>query len=62
MVGCFFKLFFTHRQRREYLKRYLPWAIENSKQMKPLMPIYWEKRWEQKVNDLRAELGIKPFQ
>ncbi|EDW17813.1 ubiquinone biosynthesis protein COQ4 homolog, mitochondrial [Drosophila mojavensis] len=50
------------RQRREYLKRYLPWAIENSKQMKPLMPIYWEKRWEQKVNDLRAELGIKPFQ
>ncbi|EDW79951.2 uncharacterized protein Dwil_GK18052 [Drosophila willistoni] len=47
------------KQRREYLKRYLPWAIDNGKRMKPLMPVYWEQRWEQNVNELRAELGIK---
>ncbi|KAH8366042.1 hypothetical protein KR093_008604 [Drosophila rubida] len=50
------------KQRREYLKRYLPWAIENGKQMKPLMPVYWEQRWEQNVHELRAELGIKVLQ
>ncbi|EDV97003.1 ubiquinone biosynthesis protein COQ4 homolog, mitochondrial [Drosophila grimshawi] len=50
------------KQRREYLRRYLPWAIENSKQMKPLMPIYWERRWEQNVDELRNELGIKLLQ
>ncbi|KAM8709095.1 hypothetical protein ACLKA7_015981 [Drosophila subpalustris] len=50
------------KQRREYLKRYLPWAIDNGKQMKPLMPVYWEQRWEQNVNDLRAELSIKLLQ
>ncbi|XP_033242729.1 ubiquinone biosynthesis protein COQ4 homolog, mitochondrial isoform X1 [Drosophila miranda] len=47
------------KQRRAYLKQYLPWALENGKQMKPLMPVYWEERWEQNVNELRAELGIK---
>ncbi|EDW69045.1 ubiquinone biosynthesis protein COQ4 homolog, mitochondrial [Drosophila virilis] len=50
------------RQRREYLKRYLPWAIENGKGMRPLMPIYWEQRWEQNIHELRCELGIKPLQ
>jgi len=44
------------------LKRYLPWAIENGKQMKSLMTVYWEQRWEQNVNELRTELGIKLLQ
>ncbi|ALC44974.1 CG32174 [Drosophila busckii] len=50
------------KHRRAYLKRYLPWAIENGKHVKPLMPVYWEQRWEQNVHDLRAELGIKLLQ
>ncbi|KAH8398771.1 hypothetical protein KR222_003126 [Zaprionus bogoriensis] len=50
------------KQRREYLRRYLPWAVENGKQIKPLMPVYWEKRWEQNVNELRSELGIRLLQ
>ncbi|XP_030385167.1 ubiquinone biosynthesis protein COQ4 homolog, mitochondrial [Scaptodrosophila lebanonensis] len=47
------------KQRREYIKRYLPWAIDNGKRMKPLLPVYWEERWEQNVDELRSELGIK---
>jgi len=46
------------RQRRAYLKSYLPWALENGKRTKPLMPVYWEKRWEQNIHELRSELGI----
>ncbi|KAH8360319.1 hypothetical protein KR200_001869, partial [Drosophila serrata] len=46
------------KQRRSYLKHYLPWALENGKRTKPLMPVYWEKRWEQNINELRSELGI----
>ncbi|KAH8300488.1 hypothetical protein KR018_008668 [Drosophila ironensis] len=46
------------KQRRAYLKHYLPWALENGKRSKPLMPVYWEKRWEQNLDDLRAELRI----
>ncbi|KAH8285963.1 hypothetical protein KR054_000060, partial [Drosophila jambulina] len=45
-------------QRRAYLKHYLPWALENGKRTKPLMPVYWEKRWEQNIHELRSELGI----
>jgi len=40
------------------LKHYLPWALENGKRTKPLMPVYWEKRWEQNIHELRSELGI----
>ncbi|XP_016966568.2 ubiquinone biosynthesis protein COQ4 homolog, mitochondrial isoform X1 [Drosophila biarmipes] len=46
------------KQRRAYLKSYLPWALENGKRTKPLMPVYWEKRWEQNIHELRSELGI----
>lgn len=50
--------FLVRRQRRAYLKHYLPWALENGKRTKPLMPVYWEKRWEQNIHELRSELGI----
>lgn len=46
------------KQRAQYRSRYLPWAIEAGKNAKPLMNVYWEKRWEQDINDLRKELHI----
>ncbi|XP_037933294.1 ubiquinone biosynthesis protein COQ4 homolog, mitochondrial-like [Teleopsis dalmanni] len=49
------------KQRKEYVNRYLPWAVENGKKMKPLMPIFWEERWEQNTDDLRKELNITPL-
>lgn len=46
------------KQRLQYKTSYLPWALEVGKKAKPLMNVYWEKRWEQDVNDLRNELNI----
>ncbi|XP_058981907.1 ubiquinone biosynthesis protein COQ4 homolog, mitochondrial isoform X2 [Musca domestica] len=46
------------KQRKQYLSTYLPWAIKNGKEAKPLMSVFWEERWEQDVNELRQELQI----
>lgn len=57
LVLSIFILFFI-RQRKRYVAEYLPWAIENGKNAKPLMSVYWEERWEQDTEDLRKELQI----
>ncbi|XP_036336364.1 ubiquinone biosynthesis protein COQ4 homolog, mitochondrial [Rhagoletis pomonella] len=46
------------KQRKEYVSRYLPWALNNGRQMKPLMPVYFEERWEQDIEELRKELRV----
>lgn len=52
-----FKL--TSRQRQNYLRHYLPWALRMGRQVHPLMNVYWEKRWEQDMAELRQELNIE---
>ncbi|XP_059615031.1 ubiquinone biosynthesis protein COQ4 homolog, mitochondrial isoform X2 [Phlebotomus argentipes] len=47
------------KQRKMYVQHYLPWAISVGKAAKPLMSVYWEKRWEQRIDELRDELQIK---
>ncbi|XP_001649247.2 ubiquinone biosynthesis protein COQ4 homolog, mitochondrial [Aedes aegypti] len=47
------------KQRQNYLQRYLPWALRAGQRAKPLMCVYWEKRWEQDIEELRKELNIE---
>ncbi|XP_040152401.1 uncharacterized protein LOC120894088 [Anopheles arabiensis] len=47
------------KQRQNYLRKYLPWALRTGNRIKPLMGVYWEKRWEQDVTELRKELNIE---
>ncbi|XP_058121382.1 ubiquinone biosynthesis protein COQ4 homolog, mitochondrial [Anopheles ziemanni] len=49
------------KQRKNYLRHYLPWALRSGNRIKPLMTVYWEKRWEQDVDELRKELNIEPL-
>ncbi|GFT07269.1 ubiquinone biosynthesis protein COQ4 homolog, mitochondrial [Nephila pilipes] len=49
------------KQREKYLKYYLPWAVNCGDQAKFLMNVYFEKRWQQDVNELRRELNIPDF-
>ncbi|GIY48941.1 ubiquinone biosynthesis protein COQ4 homolog, mitochondrial [Caerostris darwini] len=49
------------KQREKYLKYYLPWAINCGSQAHFLMNLYFEKRWEQNLVDLRNELNIPDF-
>lgn len=47
------------KQRQNYLRHYLPWALRMGQQVRPLMNVYWEKRWEQDMTELRQELNIE---
>lgn len=49
------------KQRQLYSSKFLPWAISNGKSAKPLMTVYWEKRFDQDLQDLQNELGITPL-
>ncbi|GIY99461.1 ubiquinone biosynthesis protein COQ4 homolog, mitochondrial [Caerostris extrusa] len=46
---------------KRYLKYYLPWSINCGSQAHFLMNLYFEKRWEQNLMDLRNELNIPDF-
>lgn len=50
------------RQRANYRQLYLPWALDTAKSLKPLMTVYWEKRWDQNLDDLQNELNIVPLE
>lgn len=52
---------FRTKQRSKYVSQYLPWAIRVGGESKPLMNVYYEKRWHQPVLELREELNIASF-
>lgn len=47
------------KNREQYRRYFLPWAMETARSVKPLLNIYWEKRWTQDIGELRTELNIK---
>ena len=50
------------KHRQLYLNYYLPWAIKNGTQAEFLLNIYFEKRWEQKMDDFYKEFKIDPLE
>ncbi|KAG5678953.1 hypothetical protein PVAND_008571 [Polypedilum vanderplanki] len=47
------------KHRKLYQQYYLPWALKNGRNTKPLMNVYWEKRWQQDIGDIQKELRIE---
>ncbi|XP_044188814.1 ubiquinone biosynthesis protein COQ4 homolog, mitochondrial isoform X1 [Thunnus albacares] len=37
-----------------------PWAVQNGRQARCVLSIFYERRWEQSLEDLRQELNIEP--
>ncbi|XP_069174880.1 ubiquinone biosynthesis protein COQ4 homolog 1, mitochondrial isoform X2 [Procambarus clarkii] len=60
-AALFGPLRFKPKQRQKYLQTYLPWALRVGASSKLLMNIYFEKRWEQSMSELRDELNIEAF-
>lgn len=60
-IYCYLLFYFTFRQRQQYISKHLPWAIQTGLKSKKLLNVYFEKRWEQPVADLQAELNITPL-
>ncbi|XP_072936239.1 ubiquinone biosynthesis protein COQ4 homolog, mitochondrial [Epargyreus clarus] len=46
------------KHRQLYLKYYLPWAIMTGNNAKFMQGIYYEKRWEQDIDDFHKEMNI----
>jgi ubiquinone biosynthesis protein COQ4 len=42
-----------------YINKYLPWIIDNGKNSKLLLNIYFEKNFEKPIDQLRYELNLK---
>lgn len=49
----------SQRERLEYLTRDLGWALRCARESEFLMNVYFEKRFEQDIDELRRELNIK---
>uniref|UniRef100_A0A1B6LGW4 Ubiquinone biosynthesis protein COQ4 homolog, mitochondrial n=1 Tax=Graphocephala atropunctata TaxID=36148 RepID=A0A1B6LGW4_9HEMI len=49
------------KQRQKYISTHLPWAIRTGMNSKPLLCVYFEKRWDQPLSDLHKELNIVPL-
>lgn len=54
-IGAPFRLSATRRDR---LKQYIPWALRCGGSARSLITVYWERRWDQNVEELKKELGI----
>lgn len=65
VITCVYPLLssFTlfYRQREQYVKYYLPWAIQTGLNSHFILNIYFEERWEQPMEELHKELNIEPL-
>lgn len=50
------------KQRELYKRHYLPWAVKVGREMKPLLSVFWERRWKQSIDEIRKELNIKTLE
>ncbi len=53
-----FLFYFRHRQK--YLNTYLPWVLQSAYSSKFLMSVYFEKHWEDDIDEFRKELNLEP--
>ncbi|KAK4688575.1 ubiquinone biosynthesis protein COQ4, partial [Tremellales sp. Uapishka_1] len=58
LSSLFGPLRLSHKRREVWLKDWAPWALRMGRQGTSLVGVYWEKRWEQGVGELRRELGV----
>jgi len=54
-IGAPFGLSATRRDR---VKQAIPWALRCGGSARSLITVYWERRWNQDVEELKRELGI----
>lgn len=50
------------KHRKLYINHYLPWALKTGSTAKFMQGVYFEKRWEQTLDDFYNEMNIVPFQ
>ncbi|KAL1409634.1 Ubiquinone biosynthesis protein [Vanrija albida] len=46
------------KMRQRWVDDWVPWALRTGAGGRTLVGVYWEKRWEQGIGELRRELGV----
>lgn len=46
------------KKRARLFSEYVPWALKCGSSATSLITVYWEKRWDQSVEDMKKEFGI----
>ncbi|TYJ52324.1 ubiquinone biosynthesis protein COQ4, mitochondrial [Cryptococcus floricola] len=46
------------KRKETWSRDWVPWALRTGREGRSLVTVYWEKRWEQGVGELRRELGV----
>jgi ubiquinone biosynthesis protein COQ4 len=59
LAGLFGSLRLKPKATERYLKSNLPWIIETAHNSKPLINCYFEKRFEQSIEELRNDFNLK---
>ena len=57
-AAAFGHLRLTQAKRERLFREFVPWAIKCGSYAQSLITVYWEKRWEQNVEDMKKEFGI----
>lgn len=57
-AAAFGHLRISQAKRARLFKEYVPWAIKCGSSAQSLITVYWEKRWEQNVEEMKRELGL----
>lgn len=58
LAGVFGMLRLGPKHTQVYLDQNLPWIIQNAKQSRPLINVYFEKYFEKNIHELRSELNL----
>jgi len=56
--GLFGHLRLDSARRARLFREYVPWALRCGSSARPLITVYWEERWAQDMNEMKAEFGI----
>lgn len=46
------------KRKETWTRDWVPWALRTGREGRSLVTVYWEKRWEQGIGELRRELGV----
>lgn len=58
IAALFGPLRLSEKKRARLFSEYVPWALKCGGTAQSLITVYWERRWEQNVEDIKRELGI----
>ncbi|KAG6909233.1 Ubiquinone biosynthesis protein [Tephrocybe rancida] len=56
--AAFGPLRLNSQKRARLCSEYVPWAFRCGGSARSLITVYWEKRWDQNVEDMKKEFGI----